>query len=145
MTVQLTPAEAMERINAVCAHAWMVRTFLKHAPEFEDEPERMEIPRVIFDFVRALEGRRAAGNAAGYLEQARRKLHRLRKVADGFARERANISAHTNFEQAALSLSACVRQMEEILAAVATPVGEAAAAQSEPDLPDAPASADADD
>src|SRR5262245_18527847 len=47
MIAKLTPSEAMERINTIVAHAWMVRTFLKHAPEFEEDVERMEIPRAI--------------------------------------------------------------------------------------------------
>lgn len=118
MLPRLTPAEAMERIDVVTAHAWMVRTFLKHADEFEDDPERMEVPRQIFDFCRALEGRRAKGDAAAYLTQARRKLHRLRRVAEWFSANVRDISAHTNFHQAAVSLSGCVRAIEEVLAAV---------------------------
>ena len=29
----MSPEQAMERLNLVLAHAWMVRTFLKHAEE----------------------------------------------------------------------------------------------------------------
>lgn len=137
MRIELTPAEAMDRIHVVTAHLWMVRTMLKHAEEMETDPDRMEVPRQAFDFVRALEPKRVAGDAAGYLKMVRRKLHRLRRVAEWFARERPAISAHTNFEQAALSLSGSVRQIEDYLAGVVDD-GSAAGADTPDDGPDDP-------
>jgi len=115
MIANLTATEAMERINTIVAHAWMVRTFLKHAPEFEEDVERMEIPRTIFDFARAVETRYAQRDAAGYLKMVRKKLGKLRAAAERFAAEQSNISNHTNFQQAAISLSGCVRAIQEIL------------------------------
>ena len=115
MIANLTPTEAMERINTVVAHAWMVRTFLKHAPEFEEDTERMEIPREIFDFARAVETRYAARDAEGYLKMVRKKLGKLRAAAQRFAAEQPGISNHTNFQQAALSFTGCLRAIEEIL------------------------------
>lgn len=105
----------MRRINVVVAHVWMVRTFLKHAEEIEDDPERMRVPRTLFDFARAIETRYASGDAEGYLKMVRKKLSKLRAAADDFAADVDNISSHTNFKQAALSLSGCVEQIEEIL------------------------------
>jgi hypothetical protein len=99
----------------------------------------MEVPRQIFDFCRALEGRRAKGDAAAYLTQARRKLHRLRRVAGWFSANVRDISAHTNFHQAAVSLSGCVRAIEEVLAAVApegSGVGGQGSEDSDEDTPD---------
>jgi hypothetical protein len=118
MISNLTPDEAMERINTIVAHAWMVRTFLKHAPEFEDDVDRMEIPRAIFDFARAVETRYATRDAVGYLKMVRKKLPKLRAAAERFSAERTTISNHTNFEQAAMSLSGCTRAIEEILSTV---------------------------
>ena len=115
MIANLNPNEAMERINTIVSHAWMVRTFLKHTPEFEDDPERMEIPREIFDFARAVDTRYAARDAEGYLKMVRKKLGKLRTAAERFAAEQPGISNHTNFQQAALSLTSCVRAIEEIL------------------------------
>lgn len=114
----LTPAEAMERINTIVAHAWMVRTFLKHAPEFEDDVERMEIPRTIFDFARAVEPRYAERDAEGYLKMVRKKLGKLRSAATQFVTEQPDISNHTNFQQAAVSFTGCVRAIEEVLASL---------------------------
>ncbi|MDP6505005.1 MAG: hypothetical protein QF886_15400, partial [Planctomycetota bacterium] len=52
----LSPEEAMERINGLLAHIWMVRTFLKHSDEFEEDMDLLAIPRALFDYARALEG-----------------------------------------------------------------------------------------
>ena len=49
----MTPEEAVQRLNTVLAHAWMVRTFLKHADEIQDDEELMDVPRTVFDYVRA--------------------------------------------------------------------------------------------
>jgi hypothetical protein len=130
MIDRITPAEAMERINTIVAHAWMVRTFLKHAPEIEDDVERMEIPRTIFDFARAVETRYVARDAEGYLKMVRKKISKLRAAAERFAAEQPDISNHTNFQQAALSLTACVRAIEEVLNGVL-----AATQQTEPGDP----------
>ena len=50
----MSPEEAMEELNAIMAHAWMVRTFLKHADEIQEDEEMLEVPRMIFDYIRAL-------------------------------------------------------------------------------------------
>jgi hypothetical protein len=98
----------------------MVRTFLKHAPEFEDDPDRMDIPREIFDFARAVERRYVAKDADGYLKMVRKKLGKLRAAAHRFGAEQPAISNHTNFQQAVASLTGCVRAIEEILQSLAT-------------------------
>ena len=51
----MTPEQAMDRINIVLAHAWMVRTFLKHADEVQGDTEMLEVHRMIFDYCRAVE------------------------------------------------------------------------------------------
>lgn len=113
----MTPDEAMERLNATLAHAWMVRAFLKHADEVQDDAEMLEVHRMIFDYIRAVEPSYQRKDAKEYLHRARGKLPKLRRQAEFFALEFRRVSDHTNFEMAARSLSACVRQIEEILAA----------------------------
>ena len=49
----MTPEDAMARCQPVLAHLWMVRTFLKHAPEVEEDAELLEVPRTLFDSIRA--------------------------------------------------------------------------------------------
>jgi hypothetical protein len=114
----MTAAEAMERLNVVLAHAWMVRNFLKHAEEIETNEDMLEVHRMIYDSIRAVEPSYQRKDAGEYVRRLRGKLSKLRKAADYFAAEYANVSSHTNFEMAARSLSGCVRHIEEILAAV---------------------------
>jgi hypothetical protein len=111
----MTPEEAMERLNAVFAHLWMVRTFLKHAEEIQDDEDMLEVPRMIFDYVRATEPSYQRGDAAEFLHRARGKLAKLKRVAEFFAQEHKRASDHTNFQMAALSLSGCVKEIETIL------------------------------
>jgi hypothetical protein len=111
----MTAQDAMRRINVIASHLWMVRTFLKHAEEIEDDPDRLRIPRVLFDFARAIETRYSNDDADGYVKMVRKKLPKLRAVADQFAHEVDEISSHTNFKQASLSLSGCVDEIDEVL------------------------------
>jgi hypothetical protein len=106
----------MDRLNFVMAHAWMVRNFLKHAEEIEDDEEMLDVHRMIFDYIRALEPSYQTRDAAEYLHRAKGKLPKLRKAAEYFATEYKRVSDHTNFQMAAASLSFCVQQIEEVLA-----------------------------
>jgi hypothetical protein len=115
----MSPEQAMERLNLVLAHAWMVRQFLKHADEVQDDEEMLDVHRMIFDYIRAVEPSYLRKDATEYLHRARGKLPKLRRVAEFFAREYRRVSDHTNFEMAARSLSFCVQQIDEVLAAVA--------------------------
>jgi hypothetical protein len=117
----MSPTEAMERINTILAHAWMVRTFLKHADEVQEDVELLEVHRMIFDYCRAVEPSRERGDVADYLRRAKGKLPKLRGVAELFAREHKRVSDHTNFQMAALSLQGVVKQIEEVLGAVERP------------------------
>jgi len=116
MTSKFSLAEALARCQAIMAHAWMVRTFVKHSPEVETFPELMEIVRNVFDLSRALETR--AGDPPAYMQMLKKKIGKLRKAAEKFRHDAPLASAHTNFEQAVRSMDACVAALEEILAAV---------------------------
>ena len=111
----MPPEDAMERINGILAHAWMVRTFLKHSDEAQADPEMLEVHRMIFDYIRAVEPSYQARDAAEYLHRARGKLSKLRRSADYFAQEYKRVSDHTNFQMAALSLSRVVAEIEAVL------------------------------
>jgi archaellum component FlaC len=115
----MTTEEAVERINTVLAHAWMVRTFLKHAEEIQDDEELLDVPRTLFDSIRAVEPAYQRRDFKDYLRRIKGKLPKLRRVAELFAREFRRVSDHTNYQMAAQSLSGCVRELEEIVAQVA--------------------------
>jgi hypothetical protein len=119
----MSPEQAVERLNVVFAHLWMVRTFLKHADEIQEDEELLDVPRTIFDYVRATEPAYQRRDWEEYLRRARGKLSKLRKVAELFEREHRRVSDHTNFQMAALSLSGCLRQIEAVLGGVSGKAG----------------------
>ncbi|HLW64780.1 MAG TPA: hypothetical protein VKS79_05620 [Gemmataceae bacterium] len=114
----MTQEEAVARLEVILAHLWMVRTFLKHAEEIQDDEELLEVPRTLFDCIRAVEPARERADWQDYLRRLQGKLSKIRRVADLFEREYKRASDHTNFQMAARSLTGCVRQMEETFAAL---------------------------
>jgi hypothetical protein len=124
----VTHEEAVAKLDVVLAHAWMVRTFLKHADEIQDDEELLDVHRAVFDVCRAVEPARQRGDAGEYLHRLRGKLGKLRRAATFFADNYKRVTDHTNWQMAAVSLSGCVKEIEELLAAVpkvAPPSGSA--------------------
>lgn len=117
----MTPEQAMDRANTILAHAWMVRNFLKHAEEVQEDADILEVHRAIYDSIRAVEPSFLRRDTAEYLRRLQGKLPKLRKQAEFFAREHKRVSPHTNYEMAALSLSGCVQALEELFAQVERP------------------------
>ena len=117
----MTPEQAVERINTVLAHAWMVRTFLKHADEIQEDETLLDVPRTLFDSIRAVEPAYQRKDHADYLRRLKGKLPKLRRVAELLAAEHPRVSDHTNFQMASLSLTEGVRRLEEIFAALPPP------------------------
>ena len=74
-----TPAHLMAEIDGQLAHLWMVRTFLKHAEETEEDDELQEVARALYDYMLALGQSLDAGDAAAYLKMAKKKLSKLKK------------------------------------------------------------------
>lgn len=107
-------AEAVARCQIVFAHAWMVRTFVKHSEVVEEFPELMQIVRTVFDTSRALESK--IDDPAAYLMTLRKKIAKLRAAADQFRADAPGASDHTNFRQAVISMDGCVEELERILA-----------------------------
>lgn len=130
----MTQSEAVERIQVVLAHLWMVRNFLKHAEEIEDDEEMLDVHRTLFDSIRAVEPAFQRQDWKEYLRRMRGKLPKLRRVAEYFAAEYRRVTDHTNWQMASLSLSGSVRSLEEILAAVNL---EAPVTEQHPSSPEA--------
>ena len=107
----------VNRCDEVMTHAWMVRTFVKHSEETEDYPELvglMGCVRGVFDTTRALEPR--VDDPAAYLHMLRKKIGKLKKAAEEFEADAAQVSIHTNWVMAVRSLNLCVRDLEALLA-----------------------------
>jgi len=117
----MTPEQAMERINLILAHAWMVRQFLKHADEVQEDAEMLEVHRMIYDYTRAVEPSLQRRDAAEYVRRAKGKLSKLRKAAEFFMANYERVSSHTNFQMAAISLRFVVQQIEEVLGQINVP------------------------
>jgi hypothetical protein len=110
----MTPSEAVERLNFVLAHLWMIRNFLKHADEIQEDEELLDVHRLLYDSIRAVEPAFQRGDTAEYLRRLKGKLGKLKRSAEFFAREFKRASSHTNFEMASQSFTGAVRQMQEI-------------------------------
>src|SRR6266852_5582368 len=117
----MSPEAAMDRINLILAHAWMVRQFLKHADEVQEDEEMLDVHRMIFDYTRAVEPSLQRRDAAEYLRRAKGKLSKLKKVAAFFQENYRRVSDHTNFQMAAISLTFIVQQIEEVLGQASVP------------------------
>jgi len=108
-----TQSEIIQRCEQIMAHAWMVRTFIKHGEEIDEFPELMGIVRSVFDTSRALETR--VDNPAEYFKMLTKKIGKLRKASVQFRTDALNASVHTNFQQAVASIEGCVADLEELL------------------------------
>lgn len=109
MSAELSPAERVQRGQKLLAHAWMVRTFIKHCDEVEDFPELMEIARAVFDLCRALENK--VDSPQEYLRILRKKLSKFRAAVRQFAQEAPLASTHMNFQQAVVSIEAVAEEL----------------------------------
>ncbi len=111
----LSDKQLMHAVDMLLSHAWMVRTFLKHSEEAEEDEELCEVHRELYDYMHTVGPLVSTGDATGFLKMARKKLRRLRKANDLFQEIQPEISNHTNFQMAAASLRAAVEQVEALL------------------------------
>lgn len=111
----MTPDDAMRRIDDLVSHVWMVRTFIKHSEEVEDDDELAQVHRELYDFAHALGPPLKSGDSAAYLKTARKKLSKLKKANELFTEIQPEISTHTNFQMAQRSLTISVRAIVDLL------------------------------
>ena len=111
----MTPLERMQRIDALLSHVWMVRTFLKHAPEAEEDEELREVHRDLYDFMLALGKPLQQQDPQAYLDMARRKWRRLERAVELFLAIQPDVSTHMNFQMAALSLRTAVEDVRMLV------------------------------
>ena len=105
----------MQRIDTLLSHVWMVRTFLKHSEETNDDDDLQDVHRTLYDYMLALGGPGTAGDARAFLKQAKKKLSKLRKATEMYLEIQPEVSSHTNFQMAARSLQAAVAEIDEVL------------------------------
>jgi hypothetical protein len=113
--VNLTPDEIMHCIDLQLSHVWVVRTFLKHSEEAEEDDELLEIVRELYDYCLAVGPAWKAQDAAEYLKIAQKKLPKARAAAEHFAEILPQVSAHTNFKMALASLRGALNEVTRLL------------------------------
>ena len=107
----MSPDDSMRRIDALLSHVWVVRTFVKHSEEAEDDEALMEIVRTLYDYSLSLGPAWNAQDAAEYLKIAQKKFAKLRQATADFARVQPEVSVHTNFKMAVTSLQPAVEDI----------------------------------
>jgi len=111
----MTPHEKMERIELLISHIWMVRAFLKHSDEAQDDEELQQVQRDLYDTMLALGEPYKSGDAEGYLRKVKKKLTKLKAAARLFAEIQPEVSTHTNFVMASRSLTTAVRDVIQLI------------------------------
>lgn len=114
----MTSDDAMHRIDALLSHVWMVRAFIKHSEEAEEDPELHGVQRELYDAMHAMGPAWEAGDSAAYLKQVRKKLGKLRRAAEQFGEIQPEVSTHMNFRMAVRSLNAAIVECGEVLGQV---------------------------
>ena len=102
------PIDRVRAIDTEVTHVWMIRTFLKHADEAEDEEDLRSIVRDLYDFILAVGPLEEVQDPAVYLKMAKKKLSRIRRATELYEEIQPEVSGHTNFVMAARSLRAAV-------------------------------------
>jgi len=105
------------KIDVLLSHVWMVRTFLRHSEEAEEDDELSEVHRELYDYMLALGPPLEGGDWSRYLKLARKKLGKLKAATELFTAIQPEISSHTSFKMAGISLRTAVSQIEQLLAA----------------------------
>lgn len=105
----------MQLIDRQVAHVWMVRTFLKHSEEATEDDELASVHRDLYDFMLALGPSLDAGDEAGYLKFAKKKLSKLRRATELFEEIQPEVSGHMNYRMAVISLRLAVDEIVELL------------------------------
>lgn len=111
----MTSTEKMHQLDEIFSHVWMVRAFLKHCEEAEEDEELRDVHRLLYDVMLSLGKPLTENDAEAYLKQVKKKLGKLKKANDLFSEIQPEISEHTNFKMAARSLQRSVIEIETLL------------------------------
>ena len=111
----MSPEEKVARVDELLSHVWMVSTFIKHCEEVEDDDDLSEVHRTLYDYMLALGGPLQSGDHEKYLKQAKKKLKKLKGASELFLEIQPEISSHTNFQMAAVSLRLSVEKIVELV------------------------------
>jgi hypothetical protein len=111
----MNKVEAVKLLQFELGHLWMIRTFLKHADEIQEDEGMLEVPRELFDAIRATEPSYLTGDWDRYLHKLKGKMTKLERVRDHYLAHYKDFSDHTNYAMAAVSLDGALRSIKTIL------------------------------
>ena len=111
----MEPEQTMRAVDTLLSHVWMVRAFLKHCEEAEEDEELRDVHRALYDYMLALGAPLKAGDTETYLKTARKKYSKQRKATELFEEIQPEVSSHTNFQMASHSLQDAVKQIGSLL------------------------------
>ena len=77
--------------------------------------ELLEVHRSLYDYMLALGGPLRDGDHLKYMKQAKKKLKKLKAANELFQEIQPEISSHTNFQMAAVSLNIAVEQIGNLI------------------------------
>lgn len=113
--IEVEPIEVVRAIDTQIAHVWMIRTFLKHADESQDDEDLRDIVRDLYDFILAVGPVDEGDDPKVYLKMAKKKLSKLRKATELYEEIQPEVSGHTNFAMAARSLRTAVNEIHRVM------------------------------
>jgi len=116
-SADVDPMERVRAIDTEISHVWMVRTFLKHADESEDDEDLRAVVRDLYDFILAVGPLNEVEDPAAYLKMAKKKLSKLRRATELYEEIQPEVSGHTNFVMAARSVRTAVDRIAAIIQA----------------------------
>lgn len=113
--VALSDHDRVVAIDSELTHVWMIRTFLKHADEAEDDEDLRSVVRDLYDFILAVGPVDHDIDVASYLKMARKKMRRLIGATELYEAIQPEVSGHTNFAMAARSLRLAVDRIHDLV------------------------------
>ncbi|WP_246117766.1 amidohydrolase [Adhaeretor mobilis] len=105
----------MQRLDSALTHVWMVRTFIKHSEEAEEDDELRDVQRTLYDYLLSLGTAWKEQDGDAYVRQAKKKLTKLQAATVDFAEIQPEISTHMNFQMAVRSLQTAVEEVARLL------------------------------
>ncbi|MGI9475024.1 MAG: amidohydrolase [Rubripirellula sp.] len=109
------PMDRVRAIDTEITHVWMIRTFLKHADESEEDEDLRAIVRDLYDFILAVGPLDEVEDSAVYMKMAKKKLSRLKRATELYEEIQPEVSGHTNFVMAARSLRTAVDRIATVV------------------------------